>query len=819
MAAAAFLCLWAPVSPAAWQEPPAGTAEGAEASHGAAAEFLRRVQAGSVPRGALESVPITVRGSARDMDIEVGGERAPFRWRLRPGATELLDLVEVLDLGWVQPALPGAQVVSAAGASAMARVERDGGALLATLQDGTQARFEAQGRSLRIDLSGPAGVGREVNLGALVPSPDVALVRVLPVPYADQGAVCVFVGRDGAVRYLTAWFDPVHSNATRIDVLDPDRRTADGGREAWQRAIYVPNTAGDVRPLAERIWLTWSDDLLDVLPSQDRPASPDRARAGERYYLDYNATPFDLAKRGLEELAASGVRDLFVWMRHWQKDGYDTGYPTDVLPPREMWGGEAGLLAVREAARAAGFGFALHHNWAFNSEGREGWDVLGNTGEPRTVPDGGRFLKSRVAAELAPKIEAEFHRLFDTEGSYSDSIGAIHPPVDLDADEPGWGFVRAVLSDWHAVLDTLRRVHGGPVASEGSLGLARLYWTGEFDVTHGYPGYTTANRDIAVIGRNMTIVPDYVLGTLHGKDVRAGLGDPPRFVYPAWDWKGPVYEPAWRDELHTLAALYGAAGYTWWYERTRVGDAARDWWATAAPAQRLAHPDRRPTSIRYRDPMGRWVDLAGALAQGMSFRRGETQVRVEASDGSIVWANLTPNSFDAEVRAGRKRTIAPWGRLVQYPDLEAGLVEVAGDRYEVLRAPDRFYMDSRGAAVEREQLRLHGALGMELTGQPALYPMPEYLGQSDVEGNEVVLRTERIGLGPSWVSRLAQDPWATRFELELVWDGPGLETRREIVRCDLEQWLELDPARWLEDGYRRLRIVHRVPADFRPRGH
>jgi hypothetical protein len=770
-------------------------------------DLLATISRAVTPRGALgDRAPLVrTQGEGRRIEYQVACERAPFRWRVTPGEGGTLGLVEVVEGGVAFPALFGAWLVPGEDRRTLVSSRLDGQQLVLAFDDGVALRLHPVGRSLAIDLEGPPA-GRELSLGGLPPRSAATFTRVLQVPFVDHAAVGVVGLPGGAVRYLTTWLDPARTNAGELHTRLPGEVGPNGEKRFSQVARYLPNTEGQFRPLRERLWVTWADELLDALPSQDRPAAPHRARAAELYLMDLNRTPFRRALQDVRALVAHGVEDAHVWIRHWQRGGYDVGYPTDVLPPNPEWGGEEGLLAVREALREAGFGFSLHHNWVFNGERREAWGALGPDGGPRTVPDGGHFLKSAVARELAEEYEAELHRLFDTEGSYTDSLPAIAPVVDYDAGVPGWGLWRATIEDWGHVLAALRRVHGPPLAGEGSLGFGQLLWAGMLDWTQGYLGYANESDAGASMGRNVPVVPDYVLGVLHPLWVRTGLGEPLRYFHPAWDWDGPRWERTWNDELSTLEALYAAGGYHWWAAQTHPGDAIRHWWARAEEARRLAAPWRRPEAVHYADGEGKLLTLSEALAAGLDLGRGKTRVRVTYRDGLRVWANLTESPWQIEWLPGRRRSIAPWGRLVLEPDYEGGLLDFGGDVYEVARSSERFFMDSRGVFIEREGLRLNGAVGFDMRENRAvLYPLPEYLLERDGEGVERLARTETLSLGPSWITRVAGHDWATRAELVLRWIGPEGELV-ENRRVDDDQWLELPPERWLEQGFTRLEI-------------
>jgi hypothetical protein len=287
----------------------------------------------------------------------------------------------------------------------------------------------------------------------------------------------------------------------------------------------------------------------------------------------------------------------------------------------------------------------------------------------------------------------------------------------------------------------------------------------------------------------------------------------PHFVFHSLAAREPIVLPpvagspaAAIDRAHARSLALGAdAGATW----SDAAGVAREWWAMSEASQRVAKA-RGPTSeVRYRLRSGEWTSLSGALAAG-ELEEVVTAVHVRHAGNTDVYVNLTGASLDVTAAHGRRRRLAPYGRLVQAPDFEAGLLESRGAVYEVARGPTRFFVDSRGASLDVELLKIHGAVAFDLGVSPAvLHFLPE-----GPHG-----RTTRIELSPSWVTRLAADPWATWYEMEATWRGPGVEPIVERLRCNERHALELDPARWNEQGFTRLELVSLAPPELRPMGH
>lgn len=116
--------------------------------------------------------------------------------------------------------------------------------------------------------------------------------------------------------------------------------------------------------MREVIYLTVSRYLAEVLPQIAHPPSPYRSALAGKVLVDlWTEDPFADSQALIEALQQRGVSDLLVVRHAWQRCGYDDCYPS-VLPAREAWGGDAGLRALSEAARRAGYRFAVHENYS-----------------------------------------------------------------------------------------------------------------------------------------------------------------------------------------------------------------------------------------------------------------------------------------------------------------------------------------------------------------------------------------------------------------------------------------------------------------------
>lgn len=709
-------------------------------------------------------------------EVEVTAGERPFKWVVAKRPRHPLSLVSIVEDGRTIEPLAGAILAGANGVDPnpprVQRMHASGGTLVVEYQSGMRLELTPLGRALRVQAAGglPVRTQAQLDVSQGGVRGDVASTRILYVPFFDIAGVAALKLRSGAVRYLTTWFDPARSNATLIVGHQPGLAAPGGELHYGQLARYKPLTDGTRLPFQERIWISYTADLESALPSLDRAPSGGVERAADLFFLSLNEPDFPAAAEALAAIAAQGVGwgeyGFAMWMKQWQRDGYDVGYPSAVMPPNPAWGGLDGLLAVRAVAAKAGFLFGLHHNWLFNGERIEGESMLDSDGSPVTSDAGGHYLKLRKSVELVDAVEGEFHQVFDTQGTYSDSIGASLPRADSDATVAGAGSIAAQLELLGQVIARLKAIHGAPTASEGSLGFGHVIWSGAFDMFHGSLYWQTQPTSLERAGRFADLVPAFAWGRLHALSVRGGVGIPLRFMHAAGTDQ-PGYSARDRDEQRTLSLVYGSTGFHWWYRLSVPGDVARDWWSGAPLTAWLAEPGRAAPTIRYIDASGKAHTLDAWLAAGKSLMRGDVRMRLEWPGGERILANLTEAVWRVDGIA-----IAPMGYHARIADVEGGIV--MGDKgvLEFVRAPDFVFVDGRGQRVGRAGMATDGAVGARLEeGAWRVFPLQEYTlnlpaldAPERVAFTRLTLEPELIGAGPVTVEWFDADGLALLTE-------------------------------------------------------
>ena len=330
-------------------------------------------------------------------------------------------------------------------------------------------RFAIQGKTLRLEVSAPS---RAIGAFTLDRSEQTPNARVIQIPYLPWTNVLLY-GR----HFISAFFEWERTNASRLEPMN--NAVSDQSIAFAQTAWYLPNTAGVRHPLQEVIYLTVSDRLAEVLPGAPAVSSPYTASLAGQALLDLWAErSFAEDAELIRVLAQQGIPNLIVVRHNWQRCGYDDCYPS-VLPANPRWGGDAGLIELSEAARQAGYRFALHENYVDLYPNAEDyapeWVALQSDGTPvpawfnRTTGVQSVLLSPSRSSQVAARFAPQIHRRYSTSGVYLDVSTAVNPSekVDYNAAIPGNAQLRSALDAYRQLLRDMREAHRAPVIGEG----------------------------------------------------------------------------------------------------------------------------------------------------------------------------------------------------------------------------------------------------------------------------------------------------------------------------------------------------------------
>jgi hypothetical protein len=360
--------------------------------------------------------------------------------------------------------------------------------------------------------------------------------------------------------FVSAIMDHFRSNASTIIPLHfyHSDTSAGYGNEAY----YHSRTDGSRNSLLEKIQISVSADMDEVFFQPRNPVSPYRYFLIDKVIVDLWRIQFKHCRDDLQQLANLGMKDLLAIIHVWQKYGYDNGLPT-TYPAGDLYGGEAGLLEVRQLCESENYLFALHTNYVDFYENSEVW----NEGDVALNPDGSRvkawynsstgiqsyLLKPSRVLDYANMYEPLIHDAYQTNSSFLDVHSSVLPSykVDYDAGIDDSGKQISTFEYHKELIDYFRIIHEGPVLGEG-FGPATMIWSGYIDAVEADPRSEHSRG-----GTDVPLIVDYKLKHLNPLFVPHGVGYLQRFYLDKWTG----YSVSELERYRLTEMAFGNAGF------------------------------------------------------------------------------------------------------------------------------------------------------------------------------------------------------------------------------------------------------------------
>lgn len=580
--------------------------------------------------------------------------------------------------------------------------------------------FQIRGKTLTIDLEGDADDrnGAGLTLGEAVGNRNSLVV--VPVPYLP---ITSLLHEKTSKSFVSMFFDWERTNCSRLLPL-----SAQEGHVLYaSSAEYFPRTDGIRNRIKERIYLTVSNDINEVLPNIVGPVAPLRSILQDKLIVSYHP-PFPwlldpiIPKTSfpsyLDTLKKLGIINVALLVKDWWWSGFDRGNPR-VLPAnnfdrpagRPGTGGNDILLKVRDKAHALGFLFGLHQNYVdMYTESREGGlpDIGVDASLIAKLPgpedrqawayvsedrhENAWAIKPAQASSVAGRVSAAIYGEYKTDWNYLDVTSALNPSgplplakhgtvnsyVDFDASSsnPGRdsaGMFLYTLKNYRTVPEAVRRNTNGPTQGEGGY---HFLYAGYFDDFEAR--IKTAVSGVA--GYTAPLFVDFHLNKLRGKSSYHGAGHIYEFFDRGW---GAFFN---EKEVLTFIATelaYGHGGLVTKSGHNCMDDSPCDHSLKhialenkhVLPLQMLlanAHPVR----VSYYDPGGRERTASQYIADNptdfanLNSPNFMGRTRVEYSNGVIVYVNRNSEAGHWTIRglpSGRRYSynILANGRMVQ----------------------------------------------------------------------------------------------------------------------------------------------------------
>lgn len=594
--------------------------------------FARDENGGHAPPTAEEATEGPAPASAAMLSCERNGDRVTAKWRMRCGEHEAV----------------------------------------------VEYAFRLWQKSLVVDVACRGGHVEQFRFGRAVGMPRPRLVTLPYLTCDEQRPAVVVAGPEDQPVFLFGIMDHYRSNASALwaaNDVSPEGVVYNGGSR------YLSKTDGLRNDCFERLFLTVSSRLEEVLPNIPNPPSPWMHVAGERLWIAHGASDRAQDYALWKQLARYGMTKVVITDHEtgWRDGGESFTFRTRAAPGK---GGDVGQAEYARKVRALGFRYGIYNNYTDFAPVNEFWheDMVtrlsdGNwqTAWPRCYnPKPARAVE--FEARLAPIIQEKFR--LDT--AYCDVHTAVRPwsYVDYDARVPGAGTFAATFYAYGEIMLHQKRTWNGPVYSEGN---NHWYYCGLTDGNYG--------QDQSARLSERPWLVDFDLRKLHPLGCNFGMGNPEMFFGDVGLGKTAEDREARLDRFLAATLAFGHTGFL--VLHGGMPTAARSYFSLqqvhAAYAQAVAD------DIRYADADGKLLDSSSALASG-AFTR--SQIRTRYSNGLTV----TVNGHPEENWAVDGMVLPPNGWLVRSDD--GGLLAYSaladGRRADYVDSPAYVYADGRG---------------------------------------------------------------------------------------------------------------------------
>jgi len=630
-----------------------------------------------------------------------------LRYRVSPGSGVFAGIEAQWNDGpWFQPMAGGDIALDLPPGTAPARLQVvssvvEAGSLQVRWRRSVEGRAEyrLRGRTLAVDVAEGAGKVTGLSFGRLQGLPEA---RGIEVPYLKYGwgyGPQIACGGGVFVSVLADWY---HGGNSRID--GSAGPAPGGGLVLMKGTEYLPLTDGRRNALCDRVLMTVSPEVADVLPSIPHPPSPHRERLSP--YLFFMASTMQpelwrtLKRHGIDHVMTCDFAGFYVQDYAEGFAGRWRPHPSLTLDQiREYRRGIRDLGYLFGAYSDLRDGFPLNEFWdencvSLDSDGDlvDGW--YGNFGcKPNYLPVLARRVGEKVQAEYPP----------DTVYMDTHSCAGANA-CDFEAGVPGAGMARdQVLYNAECMLET-RRWYGS-VVSEGAVrwmyaGIADVDYASLFMAAPAHQVPPFVDFDLLRIhplnlGTMMGYAPDVFLGT--DKEALAALYQDPGTL--------PAPEAFYQYVATSLA--YGhmlMLGYGYIPRLSRMIHL----YALMQGLQCEYLPDA-VSAIHYHNGTD-YVTASQALQED-SLRRGRLRIRYRG--GLALWVNLSAT----ETWRLDTAELPPFGWWAAKADtLLAFSALREGQRADYVRGPAYTYLAAGERRARVEAVEVHGAVWLKRDG-------------------------------------------------------------------------------------------------------
>jgi len=461
-------------------------------------------------------------------------------------------------------------------------------------------------------------------------------------------------------------------------------------------AVYQPKSDGTRNKLHERIFITVSPELADILPNLRNPKSPYHAEMARlvgctRSYALQGKGDLEQELAFWRKMHDYGARDIFLRFHGGKfrmpmasnRLNRQLDFNTDVGTNDQM---RDFVTELKKLLPRVGPYEDNRIMSPLNPEFRYDYMARWSSGDFSPGYDNGAMCMPPVIDVLQKAFSPEFAARYGWNACYFDEVTNTPPwgLVNFDARDPGAGMLRAVIRDYGLSAMNMRKYYNGPVWSEGN---AMYFWAGMLDLDYGQSNEPKAMP-----------MPDFTLTKISPLQVVTGYDLPMA--------KAPI------DFLLASEIVFGHSGYLWDGFQNHIGfgrigkvtpeefrNVLKSYFMTrqlqtfyiGVPVKKISY---------FID--GKYVSASEMLRGNLA---NSGMVRIEYANGLTVYVNRNPEESWSVTVAGEKLELPPNGYAAFKPDaiLEYS-AEKDGARVDYSRGPLYTYADGRGSRTTFPEL-------------------------------------------------------------------------------------------------------------------
>lgn len=355
-----------------------------------------------------------------------------------------------------------------------------------------------------IEQKGNEGFIKEIHSGE-IHSTDNYKVVVPFLKYNNSDRPTILVNSN---LFTFIIYDFYYTHASSFSVGNPNAKIPFSGG----KTIYVSKTDGKRNPVRDKLFITVSPNVQEVLPTIDNPPSPMRSMQADRLWAINGGSDLDKLGRFVSDLRNRGVEKVSIRYHEdfWREGG--ESYTFRLTPNPQL--GIKKIQDYIQFVKSNDWRVGLYTNYTdmatVNSLFDPDWIKQGSSGEWEVSWSRCYSPKPQIAWEQEAILAPQIGKLYNTNHSYCDVHTAVAPStrVDYDYRVPDAGMMRGVINRYGMLLMNERKAYGGPVYSEGG---NHWWYAGLVDGNY-------ANDDL----EQLPVFPDFQLLKIHPLQMDAG---------------------------------------------------------------------------------------------------------------------------------------------------------------------------------------------------------------------------------------------------------------------------------------------------------